>query len=94
MHPQVMMNKLWFGYNLSKAVDEPRLHSQLVPRQKVIYENNTKYVIDPAVIDGLEQRGHNVTNSVLFAVVQAISRERDGIYAKSDPRKYSAPAGE
>ena len=88
------MNKLWFGDNLSEAVDKPRLHSQLVPDQKVLYENKTKYRIDEAVRDDLKKRGHTVTGSNLFAVVQAISREPDGIYAKSDPRKYGAPAGE
>ena len=86
------MNKLWFGDDLSEAVDEPRLHSHLVPDQKVFYE--TKYSIGEDVIEGLTQLGHNVTGSNLFAVVQAISREPDGIYAKSDPRKYGAPAGE
>ena len=34
------MNKLWFGDDLSEAVDEPRLHSQLVPNQTVFYEND------------------------------------------------------
>ena len=89
------MNNLWFGDDLSKAVNEPRLHSHLVPDQRVFYENNKDYRIDKYVIEGLEQRGHNITGSDLFAVVQAISREPGGkIYAKSDPRKYGAPAGE
>ena len=89
------MNNLWFGDDLSKAVNEPRLHSHLVPDQRVFYENNKDYRIDKYVIEGLAQRGHNITGSDLFAVVQAISREPGGkIYAKSDPRKYGAPAGE
>ena len=88
------MNNLWFGDDLSKAVNEPRLHSHLVPDQRVYYENDEP--IDEDVIEGLTQLGHNVTGSDLFAVVQAISRREPGgkIYAKSDPRKYGAPAGE
>ena len=37
------MNKLWFGDDLSKAVNKPRLHSQMVPDQRVFYENNKDY---------------------------------------------------
>ena len=91
---QVLMNKLWFGDDLSEAVNEPRLHTQMVPDQRVFYENNKKYRIDKYVIEGLKQLGHNVTGSDFFAVVQAISREPEGIYAKSDPRKHGAPAGQ
>ena len=86
------MNKLWFGDDLSEAVNKSWLHSQLVPDQKVFYE--TEYSTGKDVIKGLRELGHNLTGSDLFAVVQAISREPGGkIYAKSDPRKYGAPAG-
>ena len=88
------MNKLWFGDDLSEAVNEPRLHTQMVPDQRVFYEDNKKYLIDKYVIEGLKQLGHNVTGSDFFAVVQAISREPKGIYAKSDPRKHGEPAGQ
>ena len=88
------MNKLWFGDDLSKAVNKPRLYSQLVPDQRVFYENNKDYRIDKYVIKGLAQRGHNVTGCDLFAVVQAISKEPMGIYGKSDPRKHGEPAGQ
>ena len=91
---QVLMNKLWFGDDLSEAVNEPRLHTQMVPDQRVFYENNKKYRINKYVIEGLKQLGHNVTGSDFFAVVQAISREPEGIYAKSDPRKHGAPVGQ
>ena len=88
------MNKLWFGDDLSEAVNEPRLHMRIVPDQIVFYENNAKYRIDKYVIEGLTQLGHNVNGSDFFAVVQAISRESKGIYAKSDPRKHGEPAGQ
>ena len=94
LHLQVLMNKLWFDYDLSEAVNKSRLHSQLVPDQ-VLYEKDEHYRIDKYVIDGLRERGHNVTDSDDFAVVQAITREPGReIYAKSDPRKHGAPAGQ
>ena len=89
------MNKLWFGDDLSKAVDEPRLHSQLVPDQTVFYEKNKPYRVQENVIEGLIERGHIVNGSDLFAVVQAIYKDpRRRIFAKADPRKHGAPAGE
>lgn len=93
----VLMNKLWFGDNLSEAVNKPRLHTQLVPDQRVFYENehNGIYRIQDDVIEGLRERGHNITGSESFAVVQAIYNEPGvRIFAKSDPRKHGAPAGE
>ena len=87
------MNKLWFGDDLSKAVNKPRLHSELVPDQTVFYEN--KYPISNDVVEGLKHRGHDVVGNDRFAVVQAISKEPGkGIYAKSDPRKHGTPAGQ
>ena len=47
------MNKLWFGDDLSEAVNKSRLHSQLVPDQKVFYE--TEYSIGKDVIKGLRK---------------------------------------
>ncbi|XP_027043150.1 glutathione hydrolase 1 proenzyme-like [Pocillopora damicornis] len=91
----VLMNKLWFGDDLSKAVDEPRLHSQLVPDQTVFYEKHKPYRVQESVIEGLRERGHIVNGSDLFAVVQAIYKEPGArIFAKADPRKHGAPAGE
>ena len=46
--------------------------------------------------DGLRALGHKVmvASDSDFAVVQAVYRKTgEGIYAKSDPRKYGAPAG-
>ena len=91
------MNKLWFGYDLSEAVNKPRLHSQLVPDQSVTYENEAggEYRIQDYVIEGLKELGHNVIGKDWFAVVQTIYREPGGKKeAKSDPRKHGAPAGE
>jgi len=99
-HAQVLMNKLWFKTNLSEAVDKPRLHTQLVPDRDVSYENiptdsSGKYAMPGDIIKGLEELGHVVTGNKSFAVVQAVFRDPEkGIFAKSDPRKHGAPAGQ
>lgn len=87
------MNKLWFNQSLSEAVDKPRLHTQLVPDQNVSY--SSEYTVGHKIIKGLEKLGHVVAANIRFAVVQAIFRDPEkGIYAKSDPRKHGAPAGQ
>ncbi|XP_068677719.1 glutathione hydrolase 1 proenzyme-like [Montipora foliosa] len=93
----VLMNKLWFGKSLSEAVDQKRLHNHLVPDQDVTIEEKERYRLDEEIVEGLEALGHNVqVGSVTqFAVVQAVYRKgKGGIYAKSDPRKFGAPAGQ
>ena len=94
------MNKLWFNQSLSDAVDKPRLHTQLAPDQNVSYEKipfdtSGKYYMSREILEGLEKLGHNVTGVEFFAVVQAVFRDpEEGIFAKSDPRKHGAPAGQ
>ena len=95
------MNKLWFEQSLNEAVEKPRLHSELVPDRNVSYEKipsdtSGKYRMGKEILEGLEERGHNVVGEKLFAVVQAVSRDPENglITAKSDERKQGAPAGE
>ena len=89
------MNRLWFGMNLSKAVDKPRLHNQLVPNQNVTIERKEKYRLKENVVEGLKRMGHSIVLDEKFAVVQAVYRKGKGlIHAKSDPRKFGAPAGQ
>ena len=86
--------------NLNEAVEKPRLHNQLVPKDDVSYEelpiaNAGKYAIPLDIIKGLEELRHIVTGDKSFAVVQAIFRdpETKDIFAKSDSRKHGEPAG-
>ena len=101
------MNKLWFDKCLSKSVNEPRVHTQLVeddeqdrklvPDNNVTIEKKKDYRLKSEIVDGLKALGHpvEVGGDADFAVVQAIYRKpKKGIYAKSDPRKYGKPAGE
>ena len=90
------MNKLWFGKSLSDAVDDPRVHQNLVPYMNVEVEKKKKYRLRKNIQDGLRELGHNVrvASDSAFAVVQAVYRKPgEGIYAKSDPRKFGVPAG-
>ena len=101
------MNKLWFDQSLSDAVDEPRVHTQLVeddeqdrklvPDNNVTIEKKKDYRLKSEIVDGLKALGHpvEVGGDADFAVVQAVYRKPEkGIYAKSDPRKYGVPAGQ
>ncbi|XP_053479926.1 glutathione hydrolase 1 proenzyme-like isoform X2 [Ictalurus furcatus] len=85
----VILNTLFFNYDLKRAVEEPRFHNQL---------NNTDTVLEQdfekSVKDGLEQKNHVIkwleSNP---AVVQAVVRQDGKICAESDPRKGGYPAG-
>ena len=88
------MNKVWFGKSLSDAVDDPRVHQNLVPEMNVEVEK--KHRLRKNIQNGLRARGHNVVvaSDSAFAVVQAVYRKPgEGIYAKSDPRKFGVPSG-
>ena len=89
------MNKLWFGRDISQAVDDPRVHGELVPSMDVTIEKKKKYRLKSSIVNGLKKRGHIVVvgNDSDFAAVQAVYRKPGkGIYAKSDPIKYGVPA--
>ncbi|XP_029191513.2 glutathione hydrolase 1 proenzyme-like isoform X2 [Acropora millepora] len=91
----VLMNMLWFDMTLSDAVDKPRLHNQLVPNQHVSTER--QYPLKMQIVEGLKSIGHTVQPGRKgdFSVVQAIYRKGKGpIHAKSDSRKFGAPAGQ
>ncbi|KAG5281340.1 hypothetical protein AALO_G00070180 [Alosa alosa] len=85
----VILNSLFFNYDLKKAVTEPRVHNQLNPNMTVVEQNFEK-----SVLDGLAQKNH-VTELLRTpgAVVQAVVRQGDRICAESDPRKGGYPAG-
>ncbi|XP_004680978.1 PREDICTED: gamma-glutamyltranspeptidase 1 [Condylura cristata] len=84
-----IINNLWFGYDAKKAVEEPRLHNQLLPNTTTLEKD-----IDQAVVTALKTRNHYTDiRSTFIAVVQAITRSAGGWAAASDSRKGGEPAG-
>ncbi|XP_042365264.1 glutathione hydrolase 1 proenzyme [Plectropomus leopardus] len=86
---QVILNALFFGYDLNKAVSDPRLHNQLSPNTTVAEPD-----FDKNILDGLASKNHETEFlKSTGAVVQAVVRYDDGLHAKSDPRKWAYAAG-
>uniref|UniRef100_A0A7N9AW23 Glutathione hydrolase n=1 Tax=Mastacembelus armatus TaxID=205130 RepID=A0A7N9AW23_9TELE len=84
----VILNSLFFNYDLKKAVTEPRVHNQLNPNM------TTKETLNLHVLEGLAQKNH-VTQLLRTpdSVVQAVVRQGEQLCAESDPRKGGYPAG-
>ncbi|XP_069580543.1 glutathione hydrolase 1 proenzyme [Brachyistius frenatus] len=86
---QVILNALFFKYDLNKAVSDPRLHNQLSPNATVAEPD-----FDKNILEGLEKKNHKTEFlQSTGAVVQAVVRHDDGLHAQSDPRKWAYAAG-
>ncbi|KAI4820574.1 hypothetical protein KUCAC02_028547 [Chaenocephalus aceratus] len=85
----VILNSLFFNYDLKKAVNEPRVHNQLNPNMTVVEQGFEK-----SVLEGLVQKNH-ITQLLPTpdSVVQAVVRQGERLCAESDPRKGGYPAG-
>lgn len=70
---QVIMNNLWFGMSPKDSIQQPRIHSQLIPNNAFA---ETRMPQD--VVDALTAIGHNVSvTDGSHAVVQGIARVED-----------------
>ncbi|XP_067406100.1 glutathione hydrolase 5 proenzyme isoform X2 [Emydura macquarii macquarii] len=83
-----IMNKLWFGYDLKRAINMPILHASM--NNSIQFETH----FDEAVKMGLLNRGHHEQTTTFFLnVVQGISKEGSCIFAYSDQRKKGKSSG-
>lgn len=86
---QVILNALYFGYDVKKAVLDPRLHNQLLPNTT---EGEPDF--DTTVLEGLALKNHTtLLRTSSGAVVQAVVRYEEGLLAQSDHRKWAYAAG-
>ncbi|XP_037341474.2 glutathione hydrolase 1 proenzyme [Pungitius pungitius] len=86
---QVILNALFFDYDLVKAVSDPRLHNQLSPNATV-----AEPAFEKSILEGLALKNHETEFlKSSGAVVQAVVRYEDGLHAQSDPRKWAYAAG-
>lgn len=85
----VIMNSLWFGYDMENAVELARVHNQLFPNDTTVEDT-----IEKNIANELLKRNHNVVYSRRAgSVVQAILRTKGKWAAASDTRKGGYPAG-
>ncbi|KAH8119485.1 gamma-glutamyltranspeptidase-domain-containing protein [Phellopilus nigrolimitatus] len=88
---QVILGIDEWGLDVSQAIEWGRVHDQLYP---FYVEADNSLPVDSLV--ALRERGHNVTvldNKRIAAVVQAVVKTGDTIYAASDSRKNGIAAG-
>ncbi|RXN27977.1 gamma-glutamyltranspeptidase 1-like protein [Labeo rohita] len=83
---QVILNYLFFGYGLQKAVEEPRVQIHNT-------ETNVEEGFDVKVADGLRKKNHCIFPNAELSVIQAVVQQEDKFCAESDCRKGGYPAG-
>ncbi|XP_077989784.1 glutathione hydrolase 1 proenzyme-like [Glandiceps talaboti] len=79
---QTFINLLSLGLKtLKNAIDEPRLHHQLIPNEVEVEDG-----ISNQIISGLRSRGHTVTKVEPLSVVVGVFKAKDKVSASGDSR--------
>lgn len=89
---KTMLNVYNYDLNIMDAIENPRIHHQLMPH---VVDIEAGY--PASEIAYLRSVGHNVTifdRALAKAEIQAVMRQADGfVYASSDTRKHGIAAG-
>jgi gamma-glutamyltranspeptidase / glutathione hydrolase len=87
------LNHVVFGMNLQEAIDAPAYHTDHFPSSFYPRESKPRSLTvedrhDPAVIEELRRRGHEVTVSPAWSLgrISAVARDRGMLYAGANPR--------
>ncbi|XP_049817564.1 glutathione hydrolase 1 proenzyme-like isoform X2 [Aethina tumida] len=78
---QVIMRTLWFGENIKEAVDAPRLHHQVFPK-----EGSYEYGFLQQEIEGLQKIGHHLKREPFSSIVCGLLKDKK-ITGNADHRK-------
>lgn len=83
----VLWNALEHDMSLTEALDQPRLHDQLMPNVAL-----AEYAMDNRTVEGLVDRGHVIKYVAPgLSAVQGVWRHGDGIFeAASEPRQKNS----
>ncbi|XP_041078994.1 glutathione hydrolase 1 proenzyme-like [Polyodon spathula] len=84
----VILNALFFDYDVNKAVTEPRMYIKFLPKIAEVEKD-----MDKNIIEELNLKKHQINETTLDSVVQAIVRQGNILDAESDYRKGGKPAG-
>ncbi|MCA9193491.1 MAG: gamma-glutamyltransferase [Planctomycetales bacterium] len=85
---QILVRVLDLGQTIDQAVEAPRVHHQWSPDQAVL-----ETAVPEEVVQGVIDRGHNVSRIRAAAVAQGIQFHGDHMIAASDPRVQSSARG-
>lgn len=86
-----LVKRFDWEYDLSDTIRQPRVHHQLLPN--IISAESS---LDPKVIAGLKERGHEIELYPMGSPrseIQAVEKLEGILYAMSDPRKRGQAAG-
>jgi gamma-glutamyltranspeptidase / glutathione hydrolase len=87
---QIMLNNLVYKMNVAESVAAGRIHQQWTPDKLSV----DPWGFDPATLNDLRQRGHNIEQREYWGNANAIEQLADGtLQGAADPRREGTAAG-